>query len=472
MKKLAITFLIGLVGCSGLVDDLNENPNSPTSASYDYILTGAEVGNIILQNGETARRACIFGGQFTGIDRQHLGYTQYTLTTSDFDGLWDDAYINVLRNAMVAEESALADGVTGVTIGITQVLQALTFGTAASLYGDIPFDEAGSLEFENPAYEAQSDVYAKVQSLLDEAITNLELGTGRPPSGSEIYFNGDPDAWVEVAYTLKARFYMHTKEYGLAYAAAQNGISVHANSLMAPHTTAAEGANLNYQFFAVQSRQSDLVTSDFMISLISPNAGSSPDIANYRGHAKTDETARYDYLFQTTTIGFQPNTSTDGYAAIDASNPIVSYSENELILAEAGLRSVDFATGLGHLNDFRAFMATGGYLTNAIPSDYTYDAYDAADFAGGGIENGDSIDPDDALLREILEERYVTLFGQIEVFNDTRRTLSESNVRVPVVPNTGSSLPERFLYPQSEIDRNTSTPDPIPGLFDATEINQ
>lgn len=83
-----------------------------------------------------------------------------------------------------------------------------------------------------------------------------------------------------------------------------------------------------------------------------------------------------------------------------------------------------------------------------------------------------SLTADQALLREILEERYVSFFGQIEGFNDMRRTQKETLVRVPVLPNTGTQLPQRFLYPQAEIDRNSSTPSPIPGIFVPTTVNQ
>jgi len=458
--------------CSQLVDGLNDDPNNPTDASYEYILTGAEVGNIIFQTGETARRAGIFSGYYTGIDRQHLGFSQYTVTTSDFDDLWDDAYVNTYRNALEAQRAAEREGIEGITIGITQVLRAMTLGTTASLYGDIPFDEAGSLEAENPAFESQRTVYQKVQLLLDDAITSLTLGTGRPPIGSDIYFDGDAASWIAVANTLKARFYIHTEEYTLAYAAAQNGIGTSNNSMMAPHGMAADDANLNYQFFAVQVRQSDLITSEFMTSLVAPDAVTNPILPNYRGNAKTNETARYNYLFQVTEFGTQPNTNADGYAQIDTFSPIVTYQENLLILAEAGARSVDFNTGLGHLNTFRSYMSGGGYLSNPTLTDLQYDAYVSTDFDNGGIENQDGISADNALLREILEERYVTFFGQIEGFNDTRRTLNETAVRVPVDPNTGSVLPQRFIYPQSEIDRNTSVPNPIPDFFAPTEVNQ
>ncbi len=88
------------------------------------------------------------------------------------------------------------------------------------------------------------------------------------------------------------------------------------------------------------------------------------------------------------------------------------------------------------------------------------------------MENPDGLSSENALLREILQERYVTLFGQIEGFCDTRRTLGEGTVRVPVAPNTGNELPQRFIYPQSEIDRNKNVPNPIPGFFEATMVNQ
>ena len=473
MRSILYTIALSilLISCDEMVDGLNNDPNNPTSASYQNILTGAQVGNIVLQTGETARRAGIFCGYYTGIQRQHQGFNSYTVTTSDFDELWDDGFINTIRNAKVAQETANEEGLSGVTEGITQVLQALAFGTEAALFGDIPFEEAADIEIENPAYQGQEEVYAGVQQLLDAAILNLQSGTDRPASNADIYFDGDAMAWMEVAYTLKARFYLHTGEYANALNAALNGIQVPEHSLMSPHGAAVDNSNLTYQFFAIQVRGADVITSDFMTSLVAPDPSLSPDFTNYRGNAKTNEAARYNFYFQINDVGTQPNTI-DGFAAQEASAPIVTYQENLLILAEAGFRLSGFEAGLENLNAFRAYMATGGYLTNADPAQVQYDPYVEAEFASRGIENPDGISQNDALLREILEERYVTFFSQIEGFNDTRRTNNESVVRVPVVPNTGDKLPQRFIYPQTEIDRNSNTPDPIPSLFTETPINQ
>lgn len=469
IKKYIFGYIVILLfaSCGSLVEGLNETPNSPTSSPYNFVLTGAQVGTIIVHEGEAARKANIFSGHLEGIDRQHLGFNDYIVSSGDFDSQWDDAYVHAIRNALEAEKTAEEEGRIGIATGIAKVLQALAFGTSTSLWGDIPFDEAGFLEFQNPAFENQLEVYDELQLLLDEAITELQSGEGRLVSNTDFYFEGDAIPWIEVAYTLKARYYLHTGNYPEAYQAASNGISSHDNSMMAPHIQAQPGSNLYNQFFAV-SRPNDIKISDFFDGLVNPSSG------DYRGNAKTDETARYNNYFRTNNSGVTVNTNNNGYMAAAAPFPLVSYAENLLILAETGLRSNSFGIGLSHLNEFRAFMRLGGYLYNidATTSGLQYDDYVANDFQSNGMANTDNLSQNDALLKEILEERYITLFGQIEAFSDTRRTYNEQNVRVQVPPNVGNELPQRFLYPQSEIDRNSNTPSPIPGFFEKTPVNQ
>ena len=155
MKKLIIINVLSLLvlSCSEMVDDLNQNPNNPTSAPYEYTLTGAEVATIVLQTGEPAREAGIFAGQFTGFDRQHLALNNYLVTATTFDPTWRVIFRDILRNIRVAEASAIESGTDGIALGILHVLEALDLGTATSLFGDIPFDQAGGLEFENPEFE-------------------------------------------------------------------------------------------------------------------------------------------------------------------------------------------------------------------------------------------------------------------------------------------------------------------------------
>tara|TARA_Y100001933_G_scaffold66533_1_gene66904 strand:- start:6625 stop:8022 length:1398 start_codon:yes stop_codon:yes gene_type:complete len=461
-RGIIIVLFLVFISCDSLIpEDLNINPNSPSEAPEDLVLTGSMVGTILFNEGATTRRSGIWAGYFRGTDRQHEGFDNYLVESSDFTAIWNDIFINSLRNAIITEEKSVQNNRSGVITGISKVIQAYGLGVATSLYGDIPFDEAGKIEFITPTFEDQLNVYEKVQLLLSEAIQELSLDINKPINGSDIFFNGDSQKWVKVANTLKGRFYMHTKEYEKAYQYASIGIDSENYNMTAPHGDVQGNSNLYYQFFT-GSRGTELTSENTKIhSLLDPNS------SEYRGNSKTDEIARSSFYFNTSG---RPN-YLSGYFTRSNGFPLVSYPENLLTLAESGLRTKNFYTGLSHLNEFRGYMAGGGYLNNGYDTlSLRYNPYLQTDFESGGIENKDSQTKEDALLQEILEERYITFYGQIEGFNDVRRTRKE-NKGVILTPNTGSLLPERFLYPQSEIVSNPNTPSPIPGFFEPTKVN-
>jgi hypothetical protein len=153
---------------------------------------------------------------------------------------------------------------------------------------------------------------------------------------------------------------------------------------------------------------------------------------------------------------------------------MVTYFENQLIKAEAAARTG--GAGLTHLNDYRTWLASGGRLNTAFSSDTTiqYDAYVSADFASGGMENSDNVSPETALLREIIEERYVSGFGTYMPFNDHRRLRgdSETDLIVPFPLNTtaASAHVERIPYAQDELTSNSNMTED-PGLYAKTKVN-
>ena len=68
-----------------------------------------------------------------------------------------------------------------------------------------------------------------------------------------------------------------------------------------------------------------------------------------------------------------------------------------------------------------------------------------------------------------MEEKYITMVGSPQVYNDIRRT--QNLVGVPVKSNLATTIPQRFLYPEVEINANDSFPGVI-GLFVPTDINK
>ena len=120
-------------------------------------------------------------------------------------------------------------------------------------------------------------------------------------------------------------------------------------------------------------------------------------------------------------------------------------------------------------------MDAGGYIDPTVQALFTfnYDAYDAADFNAGGIANTQGASADDALLFEILEERYVTFIGSSLGWNDLRRTQDDAiGIDVNLVLNRGSAFPQRLIYGQDELNSNVNAPDPVPGVFDRMSVFQ
>ncbi|MCC9138684.1 SusD/RagB family nutrient-binding outer membrane lipoprotein [Pontibacter silvestris] len=470
---VAVLVSLHLLSCEKIVDDLNVDPNNPTDAPANFVFTGTQIANVAVQEGQASRLSLIWTGYGTGIFQQYGTWYTYSITASNFDDDWNNVFTGTNKNAIIAIEKAEALGNRKMA-GITKIVQVNSLGTATELWGDIPYEEAGLVD--NPIFENQQELYPKLIARLDEAIADLESGVGTV-GAEDIHFSGDAIKWIEVANTLKARYYMDIKQYDAAYAAAEKGISAYANSLYAPHGTT-PNVNQNHTYSLLTDVRAGSITAEgaYNAELLNPSS------AMYRGNPKTDETARFKYYYLENGVNapgvIEPNTLTTasarGFFAMDADFPMVTYQENILTLAEAALRSgKGFDIALGHLNTYRNFLDMGGYIDPTYQNSATlnYEPYVAEDFAVGGIENTDGISPEDALLREILQERYVTFYGQHIGWNDERRTRSEA-YGVKLQPNNGDRLPSRFIYSQNELNSNNNSPNPTPSLFDPIYIYQ
>jgi hypothetical protein len=333
----------------------------------------------------------------------------------------------------------------------------------------VPYSEIGQSAISDPKFDGQIEVLASLSTLLDGAISDLNGATSRKES-FDIYFNGDKDKWIEAAYTLKARYALANKDYAGALAAAGNGISSSAGDMMyIPRGDAAINAgdkNLFYTIIA-GSRAGDLGNAgSFLLAILDSSD------AKYRGNAKTNETARHGYY----AIDESSASGNTGVIEQFEPQPIATYSENQLIKAEASARS-GFASGLSALNSYRAWLSGGGRLNATFDdaANYMYGAYVEADFTSGGMENADGVSKDKALLREIIEERYVSGFGSYMPFNDHRRLrgAGESDLVPPFPLNTVGATKhvERMQWSQGELSSNENAPTD-PGLYAKTAVNK
>ena len=113
MKKISIIFSVGvaaMMGMSSCKKDITEinktNPNQFSDSDPTLMITGAELANVIVNEGEAARLAGIFAGHFNGYDRQFISYAQYNMTSGDFNSPWSNVYTEGIAQCRLIEAKA------------------------------------------------------------------------------------------------------------------------------------------------------------------------------------------------------------------------------------------------------------------------------------------------------------------------------------------------------------------------------
>ena len=487
MKKLRIfnilILLLLLTGsCKKYVAGYEKDPNGLLDTNDKQLFQGVLLENQFFQKDDGLRLAMLWLNQATGSDRQMIAFNNWnSVGNNQFDNPWGEVY------TVVGEAKLLEDKCTEVNNiqlrGVAKLMRAWAGGTAASLWGDVPFEQAGQPElFDNPKYDHMADVFTQVQALLDDAITDLNDPVGNIYSEKDIYFSGDAGKWIKLAHGLKARFYLHAKDYAHAETEAAMGPASPADDMYAQfesYTAAGGKWNPTFQFY--WNRDGYLSAQDAY--------GLNITMGGARDNAKTQEIVRgyYNYApgsWWGSVADYDLNIMITAWLGTDGkfggNMEMVTYGEMLLIQAEAEARANGVAAALPYYNQYRDLLDNNNYTGNWGPAVFgiaapfgLYAPYDTTDFDAGGIENADNIASKNAFLRELFEERYVFFIGDYESYVDAERAKNDADVPHYFDLKSGfSGEPLRFIYPQSEIDSNSNFPGTAPAVTEALPMYQ
>ena len=427
----AVGLLVAAGACSNFLsgDKLDSDPNRATTAEASQLFVGTQVSSYYILTGHAARVLAMWVQHMAGTDRQYIGYDQYSVTEGLF-GEFTSVYTGGgLVDHRTIQAAAAASGNKTLS-GIDKVWEALVVSFAADNYGDVPYSEAVQPDKPTPALDPQLAVYAALQTTLDGAIADLQANQGIVGS-LDLSLGGDNAAWIKVARSLKARLYMHTAEvnngaYALALAQAQQGISAPSGDLRSYHSTSSGEENIWWQFIA-RDRDSYIRPGKFLVDLMV--ARSDPRLPDY--FAKN---GAGNYGGAAPGEGLDPvkhsNISPVRLRA-DFHQPILTWAETQGIIGEAAYRTGNIALARTALDAMRANAGLG---------------------AIGATLSGP------ALLKAIMEEKYIALFQNPEAMQDYKRTCYPNIT--PASAASSAGIPARFSYPVAERTSNPNIPDP------------
>lgn len=474
-RALGAALLVGSLGACDFIT-AETDPNTITTPTLASLYVSTQINTMLMAEGNLARVAGVWTQQLAGADRQFREIDRYLIdeTTGDgeFDGIYTGGGLIDIRKGI-----AIADSVgCPQCAALFQIHEAYMIGMGASIWGDMPY--SGVLVLGEPApLDPQAQVYAAVQALLDEAIASLSVA---PTGGALVFFNQLPsiyansgpvgprtrEAWLATANTMKARFYMHWVEaqraggasaalaqtacggdcIAKAEAAANSGIMTATRDWRAGHATASTETSLWYQF--MDQRSGYIVAGEYLVDLLKDTdilGTADPRLPLYFALAGP-ATAR-DY------IGSGPGESNGaasvlattalvGAGARDYRVPIVTCAENQFILAEVNYYQDDPAAAR---DAFRAGVTCAAAMHGIAASQILTPTLEARVNAATG----------QALLAEIMQQKYIALFQNIEVFNDYKRTCLPA-----IATYNRQEIPGRLLYSSQERQTNPNIPTP------------
>ena len=386
--------------------DTVNDPNRATRVHPDLLFTSIQVNNYLIQTGYAAWLIVYWMQQLSSNSWSFYGETY--ISPSSIDQTWARVYqgggLIDIHNLIetCTERNWMAYR------GIAKIYEALLMSTASSLWGDIPYSEAVS-DIDFPEYDDMRDVYEALHLLLNDAINDLESGTVGYLPHNDFSLDANIGAWIEVAHSLKARLYMHWAEryhgnYDLALAEALQGISSGSSDWTCRFGHSEAEANPYYQV-GQDCWYFNWMGKCIVDMLISRNDPRLPVYAAPDGDGGYSGAAQGDYHSDTSRLG-------DYFHAMDPDIDILTYEETQCIIAECHYYS-------GH--ETEAIAA----VNNALAAQEDKWSLRAPEYWPGGEipllpTDGSLTGP--ALFTRIMEEKYICLFLNIEIWNDWKRT--------------------------------------------------
>ncbi len=206
---------LGFSSCKKKFEELNTNPNAPTSVEPNLLLR-----QVIYSYGEELSYEGFVAGDLLGQYSTAVDFNlfdRHDLSSAQYGGNpWPAIYRNLRDNELLLEKSR-SKTTYAVYEGPALILKAYMTAALTDIYGDVPYSEALQANNGNssPAFDKQEDIYMAAGGILDnldKGIAAIQAYTGAITLQGDILFNGNLAAWVTFANSLKIKALMRISD--------------------------------------------------------------------------------------------------------------------------------------------------------------------------------------------------------------------------------------------------------------------
>lgn len=452
LNKLLLVSVLSIfmvLGCSDYLD-INEDPNNPTSAPIQGLMT-----NTTFETAQNTNRVASTTSFFV----QHFASPNEATSTDihesvSYGNTWANLYFNI-DDLLVLIDQANELGAPHYS-GVAKVMTAYNLGLLVSMFGDVPFSEGFSDDILQPRYDSSSDVYDVIFTMLREALTELQATeSAASPGNDDFIYGGDRTAWTRTAYALQARYLNHfsklnSYDRNAVLSAVENSFASNDEDFQLTYFD--EGTTTQNPWYRLALNNSNLLLGGWLSDqLVDQLNGETFGVLDPRIDFITAEIEDGGYVGTrngagrgaASEQGDRSVLALDTYYASGPTAPLLmaTYAEMKFIEAEAALAT----------NPNRAYQA--------------YEAGIRAHMEKLGVDEGEiddywneasvSVGAGNLTVDDIMREKYVAMFLIPEAWNDARRyDYGYEGFRSPANSALGGQMIRLVRYPDSELQRN------------------
>ncbi|BAO54413.1 SusD/RagB family nutrient-binding outer membrane lipoprotein [Nonlabens marinus] len=209
---LLLAFMgVAMISCTDDFEELNTNPNAPVNVQPSLLLR-----KVIYDYGEQMSYEGFVAG---GLLSQHLTaldfnlFDRHALKSPQLGGdPWPIFYRNLRDNEIIINQSQSTPAFA-VYEGPALIFKAYMTAGLTDIFGDVPYTEAfkGLSGTVQPKYDLQENIYLQPGGILDnldQGIAAIQNYSGTIRLEGDVLFNGDLQAWVRFANSLKIKALM------------------------------------------------------------------------------------------------------------------------------------------------------------------------------------------------------------------------------------------------------------------------
>ncbi|MCH2023891.1 MAG: SusD/RagB family nutrient-binding outer membrane lipoprotein [Saprospiraceae bacterium] len=453
--------------CDKRFEDLNTNPNEPSSTFTSFLLSNAQKSMMDYTWDEwfNGRRGNQLAQYWSS--NQYSNESRYSLRPTITNSYWSLFYANSLQDLQEiirlntdSPDDYVGFGKTANQIGIAKVLQTWLYQNMTDCWGPIPYSQAlQGADYPNPKFDSQKDVYLGMISALNDAINNFDE-TDNSVQGDLIY-GGDISMWKKFANSLKLRVALRMIETSESAAATTAATEAIASGVF---TSNADNAVFSYLGGTPNNNpinedyqtRNDFAASNIMVdvldSLNDPRVGfyyaPAANSGNYVGEV-------YGLNEANAALTLNGDVSQRGSQVLSATAPGVylDYAQVEFMLAECAERGISGAGSAGthYSNGITAsmnFWDENATLTTTDISNY---------IAQANVDYTTLINGGETWKQVIGKQKWIALYMQgIQGWTEYRR-LDFGILQLPADGTLmGSGIPTRMIYPEDEQTLNAT----------------